>query len=183
MWCNNAIICTVLRINRRYFSSKKDSAENFNAYMQEVDLKFYNFPLILLTFLFWARCMHRKFQLQDLCGCALAWWCVLQYIDVLSSLSVQSAISNDITSAVCCRQWGHSISLLRLLTSQCLWTFASSKIVLHGSHSCCTSTQRPRVIVGRSEVTVLCILKSLSSISANGNTKWKNCQTYLYGTK
>jgi hypothetical protein len=75
MWCNNAIICTVLWINWRYFSSKKDSVEIFNAYMQEVNLKFYNFPFILLTFLFWARCMHRKFQLQDLWSCALAWWC------------------------------------------------------------------------------------------------------------
>ena len=75
MWCNNAIICTVLRINRRYFSSKKDSVEIFNAYMQEVNLKFYNFPLILLTFLFRARCMHRKFQLQDLWSCVLVWWC------------------------------------------------------------------------------------------------------------
>jgi hypothetical protein len=75
MWCNNAIIYTVLRINRRYFSSKKDSVEMFNAYMQEVNLKFYNFPLILLTFLFRARRMHRKFQLQDLWHCALAWWC------------------------------------------------------------------------------------------------------------
>ena len=75
MWCNNAIICTVLRINWRYFSSKKDSVEIFNAYMQEVNLKFYNFPFILLTFLFWARCMHRKFQLQDLWSCALAWSC------------------------------------------------------------------------------------------------------------
>jgi len=26
-------------------------------------------------FLFRARCMHRKFQLQDLWSCALAWWC------------------------------------------------------------------------------------------------------------
>ena len=62
MWCNNAIICTVLQINRRYFSSKKDSVEIFNAYMQEVILKFYNFSFILLTFLFWAWCMHRKFS-------------------------------------------------------------------------------------------------------------------------
>jgi len=75
MWWNNAIICTVLRINRRYLSSKKDSVEIFNAYMQEDNLKFYNLPLILLTFLFRAWCMHRNFQLQDLWSCALAWWC------------------------------------------------------------------------------------------------------------
>jgi len=64
MWCNNAIICTVLRINRRYFSSKKNSVEICNAYMQEVHLKFYNFPLILLTFLFLAWCMHRNFSFK-----------------------------------------------------------------------------------------------------------------------
>jgi len=28
---------------------------------------FYNFQFILLTFLFLARCMHSKFELQDLC--------------------------------------------------------------------------------------------------------------------
>ena len=38
----------------------------FSAYMQEVNLKFYNFQFILLTFLFWAQCIHRKFQLQVL---------------------------------------------------------------------------------------------------------------------
>jgi hypothetical protein len=75
MWRNNVIICTVLRINRRYFSSKKDSVDIFSAYIQEINLKFYNFPFILLTFLFWVRCMHKKFQLQDLWSCALAWWC------------------------------------------------------------------------------------------------------------
>jgi hypothetical protein len=74
-WCNNEIICTVLWINQRYFSSKKDSVEIFNAYMQKVNLKFYNFLFILLMFLFRAWCMHRKFQLQDLWSCALAWWC------------------------------------------------------------------------------------------------------------
>jgi len=37
--------------------------------------KFYNYQFILLTFLFRARCMHRKFQLQDLRSYALAWWC------------------------------------------------------------------------------------------------------------
>ena len=47
MWCNNAIICTVLRINRRYFSSKKGSVEIFNAYMQDVNLKFF---IILIYF-------------------------------------------------------------------------------------------------------------------------------------
>ena len=75
MRCNNAIICTVLRINRRYFTSKKDSVEIFNVYMQEVNLKFYNFPFILFTFLFRVWCMHRKYQLQDLWSCALAWSC------------------------------------------------------------------------------------------------------------
>jgi len=65
----------VLQINWRYFSAKKDSVEIFNACLQEVNLKFYNFPFILLTFLFRARCMHRKFQLQELWSCALAWWC------------------------------------------------------------------------------------------------------------
>jgi hypothetical protein len=33
------IICIVLGINERYFSSKKDSVEMFIAYMQEVILK------------------------------------------------------------------------------------------------------------------------------------------------
>jgi len=45
--------------------------------MQEINLKKknYNFQFILLTFLFWAPVLHRKFQLQDLWICALAWWC------------------------------------------------------------------------------------------------------------
>jgi len=34
---------------------------------------FYNFQFILLTFLFQTWCMHRKFQLQELWSCALAW--------------------------------------------------------------------------------------------------------------
>ena len=68
---NNEIICTVLRIHQRYFSSDIYSVEIFNAYMQEVNLKFYNFQFILLTFLFRARCINRKFQLQDLWSCAL----------------------------------------------------------------------------------------------------------------
>ena len=46
----------------------------FSAYMQEVNLKkFYNFQFILLTFLFRAPRLHRKFQLQDLWSCALSW--------------------------------------------------------------------------------------------------------------
>ena len=44
-WCNNEIICTVLRINQRYFSSKKDSVEIFNAYMREVNLKALSFSI------------------------------------------------------------------------------------------------------------------------------------------
>jgi hypothetical protein len=75
MLLNNEIICTVLRIHQRYFSSDKHSVEIFNAYMQKVNLKFYNFQFILLTFLFRARCLNRKFHLQDLWSCALAWWC------------------------------------------------------------------------------------------------------------
>ena len=71
---NNEIICTLLRIHQKYFSSDKYSVDIFNAYMQEVNL-FYNFQFILLTFLFRARCINRKFQLQDLWSCALAWWC------------------------------------------------------------------------------------------------------------
>ena len=63
---NNEIICTLLRIHQKYFSSDKYSVDIFNAYMQEVNL-FYNFQFILLTFLFRARCMHRKFQLK-ICG-------------------------------------------------------------------------------------------------------------------
>jgi hypothetical protein len=74
-WCNNEIICTVLWINQRYFSSKKDSVEIFNTYMQKVNLKSYNFSFILLMFLFRAWCMQRKFQLQGLWSCALVWWC------------------------------------------------------------------------------------------------------------
>jgi hypothetical protein len=46
----------------------------FSAYMQEVNLEFYNFQFILLR-LFRAPSLHREFQLQDLWGCALAWWC------------------------------------------------------------------------------------------------------------
>jgi hypothetical protein len=46
---NNEIICTVLRIHQRYFSSDKYSVEIFNTYMQEVNLKFYNFQFILLN--------------------------------------------------------------------------------------------------------------------------------------
>jgi hypothetical protein len=43
--------------------------------MQEVNLKkIYNFQFILLTFLLRAPSLHRKFQLQDLWVCALAWW-------------------------------------------------------------------------------------------------------------
>jgi hypothetical protein len=33
--------------------------------------KMYNFQFILLTFLFWAPSVQRKFQLQDLWSCAL----------------------------------------------------------------------------------------------------------------
>jgi hypothetical protein len=47
----------------------------FSDSMQEVNLKILNFQFILLTFLFRTRCMHRKFQLQDLWSCALAWYC------------------------------------------------------------------------------------------------------------
>ena len=36
LW-NNEIICTVMPINQRYFSSKKDSVEIFSAYMQGVN--------------------------------------------------------------------------------------------------------------------------------------------------
>jgi len=44
--------------------------------MQEVNLKkFIVFSLFYLTFLFQAPSLHRKFQLQDLWICALAWWC------------------------------------------------------------------------------------------------------------
>jgi hypothetical protein len=35
----------------------------------------YNFQSILLTFLFWAPILHRKFQLQGFWICALEWWC------------------------------------------------------------------------------------------------------------
>ena len=38
-WWNNEIICIMLGINQRYFSSKKDSVEMFSAYMQEINLK------------------------------------------------------------------------------------------------------------------------------------------------
>jgi len=34
---NNEIICTVLGINQRYFSSKKDSVEIFNPYPANVE--------------------------------------------------------------------------------------------------------------------------------------------------
>jgi hypothetical protein len=44
--------------------------------MQEVNFKnIYNFQFILLTFPFRAQSLHRKFQLQYLWICALAWWC------------------------------------------------------------------------------------------------------------
>jgi len=44
--------------------------------MQEVNLKQnYFFHFILLTFLFQAPSLHRKFYLQGLWICALAWWC------------------------------------------------------------------------------------------------------------
>jgi hypothetical protein len=49
---NNEIICTVLQINQRYLSSDEYSVEIFNAYTQEVNLKFYNFQFILLRSLF-----------------------------------------------------------------------------------------------------------------------------------
>ena len=51
MWCNNAIICTVLQINRRYFNSKKASVEIFNGYMQEFKI-FIIFYLFYLCFCF-----------------------------------------------------------------------------------------------------------------------------------
>jgi len=45
----------------------------FRTYMQKVSLKkCYNFQFILLTFMFWALSLHRKFQLQVLWSCALA---------------------------------------------------------------------------------------------------------------
>ena len=47
----------------------------FSAYMQEVIFKFYHFQFILLTFLFWAPHLHRKFQLQNFWSCALVWQC------------------------------------------------------------------------------------------------------------
>ena len=44
----------------------------FTAYIQEVNLKIYNFQFILLT-LFRTPRLHRKFQLHDLWSCALSW--------------------------------------------------------------------------------------------------------------
>jgi len=92
---NNEIICTVLRINQRYFSSDKYSVEIFNAYMQEVNLKFYNFQFILLTFLFRARCINRKFQLQDLWSCALAWWCQKNHRTSHTHMSPPKHVTNN----------------------------------------------------------------------------------------
>jgi hypothetical protein len=67
-WRNNEIICIVLEINQRYFSSsKKNAVEMFSAYMQEVNLKkCHNFQSILLVFLFRAPSLRRKLQLQNL---------------------------------------------------------------------------------------------------------------------
>ena len=50
---NNEIICIVLGINQRYFSSEKDAVETFGAYMQEVKFKnFIIFNLFYLRFFF-----------------------------------------------------------------------------------------------------------------------------------
>jgi hypothetical protein len=106
---NNEIICTVLRIHQRYFSSDIYSVEIFNAYMQEVNLKFYNFQFILLTCLFQARCINRKFQLQDLWICALAWWC----------------------------QKNHRTSHTRHLLNTSLTTFFFSPLAVHTRHFSC----------------------------------------------
>jgi len=44
--------------------------------MQEFNFKkMYSFQFILLTFLFRPPRVHRKYQLQDLWSCALAWFC------------------------------------------------------------------------------------------------------------
>ena len=62
-----------LRINHRYFSSKNIKQKCLVHTCRKLISKFYNFQFILLTFLFWTRCMQRKFQLQDLWSCALVW--------------------------------------------------------------------------------------------------------------
>jgi hypothetical protein len=44
-----------------------------SAYMEDANFnKFNNFQFMLLTFLFWAPSLHRKFQLQNLWSCDLA---------------------------------------------------------------------------------------------------------------
>jgi len=63
--------------------------------MQEVDLKFYNFPFILLTFLFWARCVHRTFQLQDLWSCSLAWWCQKHHLTSHTHIILSQHFTNN----------------------------------------------------------------------------------------
>jgi hypothetical protein len=67
MWCNNAIICPVLRINWRYFSSKKDSLEIFNAYMQEVNISFIIFHSFYLHFRFGPDVCKGNFSFK-ICG-------------------------------------------------------------------------------------------------------------------
>jgi hypothetical protein len=106
---NNEISCTVLRIHQRYFNSDKYSVQIFNAYMQEFNLKFYNFQFILLMFLFRVRCINRKFQLQDLWSCALAWWC----------------------------QKNHRTSHIRHLLNTSLTTFFFSPLAFHTQHFSC----------------------------------------------
>ena len=52
-WWNNEIMCIVLGINQRYFSSKKDSVVMFSACVQEVNLKIFTiFSLFYLHFCF-----------------------------------------------------------------------------------------------------------------------------------
>jgi len=71
-WWKNEIICTLLWINQRYFSSKKRFSRNFYCLHAGSWFKsFILFNLFYLRFCF----RHRKFQLQDLWSCALVCWC------------------------------------------------------------------------------------------------------------
>ena len=48
--------------------------------------KIYSFQFILLTLLFQATSLHRKFQLQDLWSCALAWFCQKNHLTALTHI-------------------------------------------------------------------------------------------------
>ena len=91
----NEVICIVLGIYQRYFSSKKYSVEMFSAYKQEVNLQFHNFQLYYLRF-----CLG-----QDVCTgnfsfkiCGVVPWCGSVWNITLLHTHTQTILSQNFTN-------------------------------------------------------------------------------------